>query len=192
MNPVKLSPSVWKIAANSNIYVLLLEEPIVIDTCDRDYHDEVREALSEIVDIEDVKTVLFTHMHGDHLGNFDLFPNAEFYASSESIRDFKKDPLNTVLKEDIVALLKEKNIEFKPHPKMPGLKFIHTPGHTRGSTCIYFEKERIMFTGDTIFGGNSVGRTDLPTSVPNQLHNSLIKITKSKYNYRILAPGHDY
>ncbi len=40
-------------------------------------------------------------------------------------------------------------------------RIIHTPGHSRGSCCLFFEKARILFAGDTLFAG-SVGRTDLP------------------------------
>jgi len=38
---------------------------------------------------------------------------------------------------------------------------LHTPGHSRGSTCLWFPTEKVVFSGDTLFLG-SVGRTDLP------------------------------
>jgi hydroxyacylglutathione hydrolase len=40
-------------------------------------------------------------------------------------------------------------------------RILHTPGHSRGSCCLFFEGARTLFAGDTLFSG-SVGRTDLP------------------------------
>jgi len=40
-------------------------------------------------------------------------------------------------------------------------RVIHTPGHSAGSTCLWFPEADVLFSGDTLFSG-SVGRTDLP------------------------------
>jgi hydroxyacylglutathione hydrolase len=52
---------------------------------------------------------------------------------------------------------------------------LHTPGHTEGSTCFYFERERVLFSGDVIFQG-STGRWDLPGGDREQMERSLERV----------------
>lgn len=52
------------------------------------------------------------------------------------------------------------------------MKVLHTPGHTLGGCCLYFEDERIVITGDTLFA-DSIGRTDLPGGSHEQLLESI-------------------
>jgi glyoxylase-like metal-dependent hydrolase (beta-lactamase superfamily II) len=52
------------------------------------------------------------------------------------------------------------------------LKVLHTPGHTQGGCCLYFEDELKVITGDTLFA-DSIGRTDLPGGSHEQLLESI-------------------
>ena len=51
-------------------------------------------------------------------------------------------------------------------------RVIHTPGHSPGSSCLFFPEAKTLFTGDTLFSG-SVGRTDLPGGDVDALFRSI-------------------
>ncbi|MBU0614482.1 MAG: MBL fold metallo-hydrolase, partial [Nanoarchaeota archaeon] len=182
----RLSDNVWKINVDSNIYVV--EGYTVIDTGPRMYRQDVINEFSKITDVNKIKRVIFTHLHYDHMGNFDLFPNAEFFASEQEISDFNLDPLGATVGLDPLLLARFKKIKLQPISG-EGFEIIGTPGHTKGSICLFYAKDKILFTGDTRFE-EGYGRLDLPTSSPEDMPSSLDKI--EKIDYRILAPGHDY
>ncbi len=183
----------WKISANSNIYILDLEQAIAIDSGDRDYHDEIKDVLPSIIDPSRIRIVIMTHLHYDHIGCFDLFPDAEFYASESAIRDMKESRIMTILNAKIGGMF---DVDLKPVEsikeklKAMGLKILATPGHSRGSICLWHEKEKVLFSGDTLFDKGITGRVDLPTSVPEEMAGSLEKLRK--LGYKVLCPGHDY
>ena len=68
------------------------------------------------------------------------------------------------------------------------LKFVilHTPGHTRGSSC--YRIEDALFTGDTLFCGG-VGRTDLYGGNLSDLKASVRLLADLPGDFRVY-PGH--
>lgn len=68
------------------------------------------------------------------------------------------------------------------------IKVLHTPGHSPGSCCL--TAEDYIFTGDTLFIGEC-GRVDLPGSNPEQMRESLVKLSSLPEELRVL-PGHAY
>ena len=65
---------------------------------------------------------------------------------------------------------------------------LHTPGHTEGSTCFHFERERVLFSGDVIFQG-STGRWDLPGGDREQMERSLERVMTLPPDTKVY-PGH--
>jgi glyoxylase-like metal-dependent hydrolase (beta-lactamase superfamily II) len=66
------------------------------------------------------------------------------------------------------------------------IKTLHTPGHTKGSTC--FICEDILISGDTLFK-NGMGRTDLYGGNISELFSSLRKLFSLDNDYTVY-PGH--
>lgn len=71
-----------------------------------------------------------------------------------------------------------------------GLTVIETPGHTPGSCCLYNAQSKLMLTGDTLFSGGAVGRTDFSYSSTEKLQLSL-KIILAFPGEVQLFPGHE-
>jgi len=67
-------------------------------------------------------------------------------------------------------------------------KVIHTPGHSPGGVSFYFKKEKILFSGDTLFA-SSYGRTDLPGGDEEKILASIKKLLKLPPETKVY-PGH--
>jgi hydroxyacylglutathione hydrolase len=68
-------------------------------------------------------------------------------------------------------------------------KVLHTPGHTEGSICLYFEPEKRLVAGDTLFAGG-IGRTDLPGGSYDKIIRSLHESVLALPDETVVVPGH--
>ena len=68
------------------------------------------------------------------------------------------------------------------------VKILHIPGHTLGHICFFFKKEKIAFTGDTLF---SLGCGKIFEGDHKQMLQSLNKIKKLPVDTKVYC-GHEY
>jgi hydroxyacylglutathione hydrolase len=112
--------------------------------------------------------VVNTHAHLDHVGAaaalkarygipFFLHPGDRIWLDGLALQA-RMFGLDTPEKPGVDRWLVEGEEIALGHRKF---RVIHTPGHTPGGVCLFFETDRVLFTGDTLFAG-SVGRTDFP------------------------------
>lgn len=66
---------------------------------------------------------------------------------------------------------------------------IHTPGHTPGSVSFWFEQNKTLIAGDTLFLG-SIGRTDLPGGDFEQIVTSIKERIYSLDDEAVVVTGH--
>lgn len=191
LKTIKLSKNVIKICSDCNVY--LIENKILIDTAENNQKKELLETIKGITSPESIKKVIFTHLHYDHVGNWDLFPNAKFY-SAEVFDEFKKDKALFII--DLKTADKFK-AELNDVEKDEQLKEIFTitktPGHDKSCIILYYNKDNVLFTGDTYFYDGCYGRVDLPKSEPEKMEESIKKVNGLIKKYKpIIAPGHGY
>ena len=70
------------------------------------------------------------------------------------------------------------------------VEVIATPGHKEDAVCYYLPKEKMLFTGDTLFQ-ESIGRTDLPGGDMGTLIRSLNQLVVLPEDTQVY-PGHGY
>jgi glyoxylase-like metal-dependent hydrolase (beta-lactamase superfamily II) len=64
----------------------------------------------------------------------------------------------------------------------------HTPGHTPGSVCFFWEPRKLLFSGDTLFQAGE-GRTDLPGGDYQAIEKSLRRLVAMDSGIGVF-PGH--
>ncbi len=179
----------------TNCYILVDEEAkeaMVIDPAGE--CDKILEMLN-ILNVK-LKYIYLTHCHADHLGALEELrekTKAKFLIHRLENENLRNTEIN------LTTNLGVKNIEIDADARVDEgdslhvgdieLKVILTPGHTNGSTSLYSEKYKLLFSGDTLFKG-TYGRYDLPTGskkdIMNSIRNKLLILPEDTLIY----PGH--
>lgn len=138
--------------------------------------------------------IILTHAHADHIGALDELKrkyNAEIVIGKSDAASLNNGVWNLCNQFGIPSPKAPADISVSDGDTLPfadtEIRFIHTPGHTKGSMCILLGN--CLFSGDTLFR-QSIGRTDfiggsyedIISSVKNKIFALDEKIT--------VCPGH--
>jgi len=181
---------------DSNVYLIKGQKNTVIDTGSGFDTGYILDELKKNIDIHDIDQIILTHEHVDHTGG------------AEHLRK-KLDDVKILAHEEVARVLEE-GIEPSallfslPSPKVDvDIKLkdgdrvkigddtyivLHTPGHSKGSICLYCDEKKTLFSGDTIFAYGGIGRYDLPGGDLMELQKSIQRL--SELDVKNLYPGH--
>lgn len=142
----------------------------------------------------DIRYILLTHGHGDHIGAVEMLRRAYrvqvgiHAADAPLLADVE---LNLSAHWGNPATCAPADLLLEDREKLAvgkvELTVIHTPGHTGGSCC--FLTSEALFAGDTLFY-ESMGRTDLPGGSEQDMEQSIKQKLLPLPDETLVLPGH--
>ena len=177
---------------NCNTIFIDGEIPVLIDPGHAALFNHVIEGMTRDRKIvENVKLILCTHGHPDHIEAIDGFDNDVIKGISKEEYEYLRDGYRELFlmtgcqmpKKPFKIFLKEGSIRLGNKT----FRIIATPGHSPGSLCLYWEEKKVLISGDTVFY-MGVGRADLFGGNINALAKSIEYLSKLDIEY--LIPGH--
>lgn len=175
----------------TNCYVVYnqKQETLIIDPGDN------AKKIKKFIDEKhlEVKAVLLTHGHCDHIGATDLLYETyrcPIYLHQEDHIYLNRPQYN-------LSYMIQKDLKISsPVLNAPQLleigdyqiRFHHLPGHTPGSCMIEFEKENVIFSGDVLFK-QGIGRYDFPLSSKHDTYQTIQKLLAFDHDAKVF-PGH--
>lgn len=162
------------------------------------------------IEFSDIKRVIMTHTHLDHLGCLPgilkELPNAELWMHVSESEPLERGDDRIVLGLEMFremcqaqfginpgdfALKVDRKLESGETLTIGGMSWdvLHIPGHSPGCIGFYNRPGKILIPGDVVYANHAIGRFDLFGADGPHLYNSLLKLAELEVN--ILLPGHN-
>jgi len=136
---------------------------------------------------KDVKLILVTHKHGDHIKNL---PKLKEVTGAP----IKAQKVEAPLIEKAVGVKIEGLDDKQVVPYCGGIEVIWVPGHSEGNACYYLKKQRAIIAGDTIFGDPNRNITTPPERYcldVKQAIKELERLLKYDFDHILYTHGKD-
>ena len=159
---------------------------------------------------EDIKRIIMTHTHLDHIGCLaelqKNFPEAELWVHSLEADLLEKGDDRAVYGMEMFKSMCQMQFglgnsafKFKVDRRLEGGEtfeiggmiwdVVFIPGHSMGGIALYEPVAKILIPGDVIYADYAIGRFDLYGADASRLKDSLDRL--AKLDVDILLPGHN-
>lgn len=160
----------------------------------------------------DIKTIILSHLHPDHVGGLTFFDNAKILLSTSSRKIFKNSKVKDLIFKNLFPKDFEKHIELLEYKETDknffdkscdlfedgSIILTELDGHVKGQVCVLFPNNNVFLVADTCWGKDLIKYSNDMKLIPrliqdnsNEYKESLEVVKKfQKNNFRIFA-SHD-
>jgi N-acyl homoserine lactone hydrolase len=151
------------------------------------------------VEPADVGLVVFTHLHADHTGHADWFPNARLlvqrtelqYAAAPLWPDYMYD--RTDVAKVVGSLWGQVELLDGDTEIAPGVRCVLTGGHSPGHQMLYVDVSsgQAIITGDNVCVAEPAIELGLPTGYVVDMADAVAAVERVRRDATHVLPGHD-
>jgi hydroxyacylglutathione hydrolase len=162
------------------------------------------------IPLEDIRRVIMTHTHLDHIGCLkeimEQVPHAELWVHEVEAAPLEQGDERGVYGMDMFRSMCMSQYSLKPGAfkfdvtrKLKGgetleiggmsWEVLHIPGHSAGSIALYQSEQKVLIPGDTVYADYAIGRFDLHGADGSALSQSLMRL--AELDVDVLLPGHN-
>jgi hydroxyacylglutathione hydrolase len=162
------------------------------------------------IPLADIKRVIMTHTHLDHIGCLPelllALPEAEVWIHRNEADPLEKGDDRTVYGMEMFRTMCQSQyglpdgaFRMTVDRKLEGgetlslgqttWEVVHIPGHSVGGIALYNREEKILIPGDVVYADYAIGRYDLHGASGPDLKRSLSTLADLDVN--VLLPGHN-
>jgi glyoxylase-like metal-dependent hydrolase (beta-lactamase superfamily II) len=155
----------------------------------------------------EVKYLVATHIHFDHISGVELFPRATIFVQEKEFNFWMKDPIagrapflhvtDPVANRYLASLEGKERLRLIKGDKevLPGIELMLCPGHTIGLQTVAVNTEKgIAIIGSDAAHVFSSFRTDIPSAIITDMiawMKTYDKIRAKASSIDLIFPGHD-
>ena len=164
----------------------------------------------EGLSLADIKRVIMTHTHLDHLGCLAeirrALPGSELWIHKAEAQPLEAGDERTVYGMEAFRTMCQAQFRLNPGAfafpvdrrllggeilTIGGLtwEILHIPGHSLGSIALYNQADKVLIPGDVVYADFAIGRFDLHGASGPILRESLAIL--AELEVKILLPGHN-